>query len=213
MKLLPLPRGLRLVLHQRNLGVKLVTLTARRWGRWLLAMAPRAGLGCWRGGRGPQTGPPWPLSTQPLRFLTRNGWCCAGPRRAACCRAAAVLPRLHCPDRCPPRPADHPSAARMSPRALWRPVTAARGARTAPARPRPWRRAPPPAPPPSPAPHPAHPNSGGTERRAWADAAPDLGGPRAGLHPAACRPAGWWPAELRAPTKLAALRRTILLSS
>ena len=80
----------------RNLGVKLVTLTARRWGRWLLAMAPRAGLGCWRGGRGPQTGPSRPLSTQPLRFLTRNGWCCAGPRRAACCRAAAVLPRLHC---------------------------------------------------------------------------------------------------------------------
>ena len=51
------------------------------------------------------------------------------------------------------------------------------------------------------------------ERRAWADATPDLAGPRAGLHPATCRPAGWWPAELRAPPKLAALRRTILLSS
>ena len=127
-----------------------------------------------------------------------------------CCGAAPTP----LPDRCPPRPADHPSAARMSPRALWRPVTAARGARTAPARPRPWRGAPrQAAPPPGPAPHPAHPNSGGTERRAWADAAPDLGGPRAGLHPAACRPTGWWPAELRAPPKLAALRRTILLSS
>jgi len=83
------------------------------WTRQLL-MARPAELRARRGGRGHRQGPRPRSSPHPLLSLTRNGWCCAGLRWAACCRATTAL-RSRPAGAWRSGHADRPNAARTGP--------------------------------------------------------------------------------------------------